>query len=83
MEKVKRLPQDPPSLSTEKLPMIISSKVNFDFFTPDLEEKDAKQVVSQDCQDGGGKRRRQPAKEELRRRQEEHLRRSLVDDNPL
>ena len=77
---MKRLPQDPPSFS---LPLIISSKVNLDFFTPDLEEKDAKQVVSQDCQDGGGKRRRQPAKEELRRRQEEHLRRSLVDDNPL
>ena len=83
MEKVKRLPQDPPSLSTEALPLIKSSKVNFDFLTPDSETRH--KVVSQDCsgQDGGGKRRRQPAKQELRRRQEEHLRRSLLDDNPL
>jgi len=38
---------------------------------------------SKDCSTDNGKRKRQPAKEELRRRQEEHLRRSLVDDDPL
>jgi len=38
---------------------------------------------SKDCLTRDGRRKRQPAKEELRRRQEEHLRRSLLDDNPL
>ena len=81
-EKVERLAQNPSSSSTETLPLIKSSKVSFDFFRLDLEENDIVSLL-QDCLTRDGRRKRQPAKEELRRRQEEHLRRSLVDDNPL